>query len=142
MNRQGAGRVGSVSRASAQAIAPAPVPSPEPVPRVEPAPRAAAAPESSPEPSEAIAPARMLGDAPAPASPPRNAERVPPAPPVEPEAREFVGPDGTRMYGVPNLENDLNESLMQVRESYAELTKRRDQSIEEMEKLFDDYDNF
>ena len=46
------------------------------------------------------------------------------------------------MYGVPNLENDLAESLMQVREAYAELTERRDESIEEMEDLFDDYDNF
>ena len=65
-----------------------------------------------------------------------------PLPPVEPEAREFTAPDGTRMYGVPNLENDLADSLMQVREAYAELTKRRDQSIDEMEQLFDDYDNF
>lgn len=149
VNRQGAGRVGAVSRASAQAVAPAP--SPEPTPRAEPAPsvereptpRDEPAPESSPEPREDVAPSRMLGDEPTPALPPRRAEPVPPPPlPVEPEAREFVGPDGTRMYGVPNLENDLDESLMQVREAYAELTKRRDQSIDEMEKLFDDYDNF
>ena len=46
------------------------------------------------------------------------------------------------MYGVPNLENDLNESLQQARKAYSELTKRRDKSIEEMESLFDDYDNF
>ena len=149
VNRQGAGRVGAVSRASAQAVAPAP--SPEPTPRAEPAPsvereptpRDEPAPESSPEPREDVAPSRMLGDEPTPALPPRRAEPVPPPPlPVEPEAREFVGPDGTRMYGVPNLENDLDESLMQVREAYAELTKRRDKSIDEMEKLFDDYDNF
>ena len=160
VNRQDAGRVGAVSRASAQAIAPAPAPSPEnapraepapspenaplaePAPSPEPAPRAEPAPESSPEPREDVAPSRMLGDEPAPTPSPSRAEPVPPPPPVEPEAREFVGPDGTRMYGVPNLENDLNESLMQVREAYAELTKRRDQSIDEMEKLFDDYDNF
>lgn len=153
VNRQGAGRVGAVSRASAQAPAPAPAPAPraepapapraEPTPEPEPAPRAEPAPESRDD----LAPPRMLGDepAPAPSEPapaPQRAEPLPPPPPAEPEAREFVGPDGTRMYGVPNLENDLNESLMQVREAYAELTKRRDQSINEMEKLFDDYDNF
>ena len=54
----------------------------------------------------------------------------------------FVAPDGTRMYGVPNLENDLDASLEQAREGWADLTKRRETSIEEMEDLFDDYDGF
>ncbi|MCR9092768.1 MAG: serine protease [bacterium] len=153
VNRQGAGRVGAVSRASAQAPTPAPAPrsEPAPAPRAEPAPepapRAEATPEPEPAPRGDVAPSRMLGDQPEtapeapPAPAPQRAETPPPAP-AEPEAREFVAPDGTRMYGVPNLENDLNDSLMQVREAYAELTKRRDKSINEMEKLFDDYDNF
>ena len=78
----------------------------------------------------------------APAAPRRAQAEALSLPPVESEAREFTAPDGTRMYGVPNLENDLADSLMQVRAAYAELTKRRDQSIDEMERLFDDYDNF
>ncbi len=161
VNRQGAGRVGSVSRASARATAPSPAPAPRaepsPAPRAEPAPapraepepapRAEPTPEREPEPRGDVAPSRMLGDEPSPAPAertpaPQRAEPLPPPPPAEPEAREFVGPDGTRMYGVPNLENDLNDSLKQVREAYSELTKRRDKSIDEMEKLFDDYDNF
>ena len=46
------------------------------------------------------------------------------------------------MYGVPNFESNLADSLKDVRKAYAEITKRRDQTINEMEGLFDDYDNF
>lgn len=130
VNRQGVTRVSSVSRSQA---APAP-PAPAPV-----APSRETPSPSVPEPS---APAESA-PAPAPApAPPQRAEPLPPPPPPEPEAREFTTPDGTRMYGVPNLENDLNDSLSQVREAWAELTGRRDESIEEMDALFDDYDNF
>ena len=147
VNRQGAGRVGAVSRASAQAVAPAPSPAPtpraEPAPSVEREPTPRAEPRRSPRPSPAKTSRRRICSVTTPGlTPASRRARPPPPPPVEPEAREFVGPDGTRMYGVPNLENDLDESLMQVREAYAELTKRRDKSIDEMEKLFDDYDNF
>ncbi|MGB0618536.1 MAG: S1C family serine protease [Myxococcota bacterium] len=164
VNRQGAGRIGSVSRASARVIPsapapraeskPEPEPEPESTPRDEPSQRAEAAPEAEAERERNpnLAPSRMLGDTTesderperptAPAAPRRAQAEALPLPPVEPEASEFTAPDGTRMYGVPNLENDLADSLMQVREAYAELTKRRDQSIDEMERLFDDYDNF
>lgn len=147
VNRQGVGPVTRVSRASvAPPPAPAPPPrAPEPAPpRAEPEPRA----EPTPPRAEPMPPrAEPMPPQVEPAPEPRRAEPRPPAyepppPPPEPKAREFVGPDGTRMYGVPNLENDLDESLMQVREAYAELTRRRDQSIDEMEKRFDDYDNF
>ena len=160
VNRQGVRRVSSVSRASAVSTAPAPTPVPrnESAPAPEPAPQEAPIPPSEPAPEPPSlaeddslakpAPEPLAEPAPEPlAEPePRHAEPEPPTlaspPPPEPEAREFVAPDGTRMYGVPNLENDLAESLMQVREAYAELTERRDESIEEMEDLFDDYDNF
>jgi len=152
VNRQGVRRVSSVSRASAVSTAPAPTPVPrnESAPAPEPAPQEAPIPpsEPAPEPPSLAEDDSLAKPAPEPlAEPePRPAEPEPPMlespPPPEPEAREFVAPDGTRMYGVPNLENDLAESLMQVREAYAELTERRDESIEEMEDLFDDYDNF
>ena len=152
VNPQGVSRVSSVSRASAVSTAPAPTPVPrnESAPAPEPAPQEAPIPpsEPAPEPPSLAEDDSLAKPAPEPlAEPePRPAEPEPPMlespPPPEPEAREFVAPDGTRMYGVPNLENDLAESLMQVREAYAELTERRDESIEEMEDLFDDYDNF
>lgn len=152
VNRQGVRRVSSVSRASAESTAPVPTPVPrnESAPAPEPAPQEAPAPpsEPAPEPPSLAQDDSLANPAPEPlAEPePRPAEPEPPMlaspPPPDPEAREFVAPDGTRMYGVPNLENDLAESLMQVREAYAELTERRDESMEEMEDLFDDYDNF
>jgi S1-C subfamily serine protease len=153
VNRQGVRRVGSVSRASAVATAPVLTPAPrsEPAPAPEPAPKEALTPPSEPAPEPPSlaeddflakpAPEPLAKPAPAPLAQPEPPTLASPPPP-EPEAREFVAPNGTRMYGVPNLENDLAESLMQVREAYAELTERRDESIEEMEDLFDDYDNF
>ena len=136
VNRQGVQRVAAVSRASAT---PAPAPVPAPPVRVEPK-----RPAPAPEP-QAAEPAPKAPSAPAPRAKPAPAPQAAPAPPPpapEPQAREFTAPDGTRMYGVPNLENDLDESLMDVRAAWAELTSRRDESIEEMEDLFDDYDNF
>ena len=46
------------------------------------------------------------------------------------------------MYGVPNMENDLDEALQHARKEYAEVIKRADQSVRELEDAFDDYDNF
>jgi len=69
------------------------------------------------------------------------AERPPP-PPAEPEAREFKGPDGETMYGVPNPSIDLDDALIQAREEYQALIERADESVDEMNRLLDDYDNF
>jgi V8-like Glu-specific endopeptidase len=65
----------------------------------------------------------------------------PPSPQIErsdPRPRQFTAPDGTSMYGVPNLENDLDASLRQVRAEWADLTRRREAAIDEMDRLFDD----
>jgi hypothetical protein len=63
-------------------------------------------------------------------------------PPPEPKAREFKGPDGQTMYGVPNPTLDLHDALIQARKEYQALTERADESVEEMNRLLDDYDNF
>ena len=60
----------------------------------------------------------------------------------EPRARAFEGPDGESMYGVPNPDIDLDQALLRARERYRELIDRADESIREMERRFDDYDNF
>ncbi len=77
---------------------------------------------------------------PAPA-PPASSIR-PPAPDPEPGAREFEAPDGTRMYGVPNRENDLDDALEHARRAYADVVRRADRSVRELEAAIDDYDNF
>ena len=130
VNRQGATRVAAVAREN---MAATPAPAPAPAPRA----------ESTPTPAPQAQPEAPLVPRyePAPA-PPVRAPVAPPPPPPEPEAREFTAPDGTQMYGVPNIENDLDESLQQARTAYEELTARRDKSIKEMDELFDDYDNF
>ena len=122
VNRQGAARVASVARGNMAAPhAPAPTPSTESTPN----PPQQAQPEAPPAPGYEPAPAPSVAP-----------------PPPEPGPREFSAPDGTQMYGVPNIENDLDESLQQARTAYEELTARRDKSIKEMDELFDDYDNF
>jgi len=63
-------------------------------------------------------------------------------PPPEPKAQEFKGPDGETMYGVPNPTLDLHDALIQARKEYQALTERADESVEEMNRLLDDYDNF
>jgi hypothetical protein len=74
---------------------------------------------------------------------PRQSAPPAPAPQSAPSAaREFTTPDGTKMYGVPNMENDLHEALQEARKAYAEVLKRSDDSVREMEDAFDDYDNF
>jgi hypothetical protein len=46
------------------------------------------------------------------------------------------------MYGVPNPTIDLHEALVEARKGYQALTRRADESVDEMERLLDDYDNF
>jgi serine protease Do len=131
VNRQGVTRIAAVNRADMPAPAPEPAPAPAPV-----RPSAPVLEESAPEPERAPEPA------PAPAPAPRSEPAPAPPPPPEPEAREFTAPDGTRMYGVPNMENDLDEALQYARKEYAEVIEKADKSIREMEEAFDDYDNF
>jgi S1-C subfamily serine protease len=65
---------------------------------------------------------------------------------VEPEpesgARAFEGPNGAKMYGVPNPTIDLHDALIQARKEYQALTERADESVDEMNRRLDDYDNF
>ena len=127
VNQQGVTKVSAVAR-SAAADAPAPQATPSvPAPQAE-APRQAAPPAPAPQS--------------APSAPPAPPATVEPPPEPEPEAREFTTPDGTKMYGVPNMENDLHEALQEARKAYAEVLKRSDDSVREMEDAFDDYDNF
>ena len=46
------------------------------------------------------------------------------------------------MYGVPNPTIDLDDALIQAREGYRALIERADKSVDEMDRLIDDYDNF
>jgi serine protease Do len=66
--------------------------------------------------------------------------RVEPEP--ESKARAFEGPDGAKMYGVPNPTLDLHDALIQARKEYQALTERADESVDEMNRRLDDYDNF
>lgn len=133
VNQQGVTRVAAVARSSVAAEKPAPS-------RPAPAPErpTLSTPEPSPEPARPSAP-RIE-----PTPPPVAPRPTPPAPEPEPEpeAREFKTPDGTKMYGVPNMENDLDEALQQARKAYAEVLKRADKSVRELESAIDDYDNF
>ena len=65
-----------------------------------------------------------------------------PAPAAEPGVREFKGPNGERFYGVPNPDVDLDDTLKYARRSYRELIERANESIDEMDRLLDDYENF
>jgi serine protease Do len=147
INQQGVAHVNAVSRSSVSDVAPTP-----------PAPSASVAPVTAPEPQAASATSTDSVD-PAPQAQPQAepepdltppvaplAERSPPpapGPPApEPEAREFTGPNGETMYGVPNPTIDLDEALTQARQEYQALTERADESVDEMNRLLDDYDNF
>ena len=125
INQQGIVRIASIPRTPVPASEPAPPP---------PVPQAPGPPEHEP--------ARPLPDATAdrPSAPIVRADSPPPPP--EPQAREFSGPAGESMFGVPNQQSDLHDVLDHVREGYEELTKRADDSIDEMNQLLDDYDNF
>jgi serine protease Do len=125
VNRQGVARVSAVARSSAVAE-PAPVPL-----RAEPAPSRARARLEPPRPEPPLESASEL-------------YRAAPPPP-EREAREFSAPDGTEMYGVPNPDNDLHESLQQARKDYSALLKRAGEAFEDLKdggKFDDAYDNF
>lgn len=74
--------------------------------------------------------------------PPSKATRAVLPPPAEPEAREFKGPDGESMYGVPNPTIDLHDALPHARKGYQALIDRADESVDEMNRLLDDYGNF
>ena len=151
VNQQGVAQIRSVSRSSAATPAPqtsaastSASPSPaEPTPVLPP----------GAEPSEPAIPQMESADPTPPTEPdarpdlpptpaPTAQLDLPPPPPPEPEAREFKGPDGETMYGVPNPTIDLHEALIQVRQEYQELTERADESVNEMNRLMDDYDNF
>jgi hypothetical protein len=93
-------------------------PEPESVPRVEP--------QSDPEPM----------------AKPLVLDPLRPLPPLDPKAREFEGAKGETLYGVPNPMMDLHEALVEAREAYEALTRRADESVDEMNRLLDDYDNF
>jgi len=134
VNQQGVTRVAAIRRANAPVPTPTPAPTPAPT---RPAPERPQAPVLEPDEQ----PQAVIPEPPAPA-PPVAPRPTPPPPPPEPEAREFTTPDGTRMYGVPNMENDLDEALQLARKEYAEVIKRADQSVRELEDAFDDYDNF
>jgi S1-C subfamily serine protease len=139
VNQQGVARISAISRASGAASEPStsaastsvspPVPQPEPV-----APRGAEQTEQAIPQMESADPTPRIELEPEP-------DRPPPPPP-EPEAREFEGPDGETMYGVPNPTIDLHDALIQVRQEYQALTERADESVNEMNRLMDDYDNF
>ncbi|MCP4903504.1 MAG: trypsin-like serine protease [bacterium] len=126
VNRQGVTRVATVARSAVAAEAPA-ASRPAPVRPAPPAPR--------------VVPDRPVDPSPAQVEP----SPAPPlglAPETEPEAREFTAPDGTKMYGVPNMENDLHEALQHARKEYADVLERSEASVRDLEDAFDDYDNF
>ena len=152
VNRQGATRVAAISRSAADrepSATPSPAtPPPTPAPRAEPTPAPRRA-ESMPEPpatGSSEAPLTTGGGASDSESrsirPPVERSSPEPAPAPEPEPREFEGPDGETMYGVPNPDVDLDEALLRAREGYRQLIERADESVDEMNRLLEDYENF
>lgn len=137
VNQQGVLRVAAISRSTADDLRTAPAPAPVP-PRT-------AEPETTedPEPPRDDPPTSPSGPAPearAPEPPQPSAPRS--LPRSAPEPRAFEGPDGETMYGVPNPQSDLDETLLHAREGYRKLIERADESVREMERLLDDYDDF
>ncbi len=139
VNQQGVARVSAVSRTMvsnpepsgmAPAITPAPQAKPRPVEKADTEPAPAPAPKAEPAPD------------PKPMAKPVVPQAAPPAPPADPKAREFEGANGEKMYGVPNPTIDLHEALVEARKGYQALIERADDSVEEMDRLLDDYDNF
>ncbi len=142
VNRHAGRRVAAVSRASAARPSRAAEPPPTPAPAARPAP-APSRPEprlAEREPTPPAPPSRSAAD-PAPPAPPEPEPREP-APPPEPDFQRFEGPDGETYYGVPNPDIELDERLKYARRAHRELIERADRSVEEMDRLLDDYDNF
>jgi V8-like Glu-specific endopeptidase len=137
VNKQGVTRVNAVSRGSsatpsASPLVPAPTRSTSST-RPNESERPAGAAYTPPTTLEAADPER---------NPIPSARDLAGPPPPEPEARAFSGPNGESMYGVPNPTIDLHDALVDVRKSYQALTERADESVDEMNRLLDDYDNF
>jgi serine protease Do len=145
VNQQGVAHVSAVSRASDTVLEPAPRSPTPPAPRLAPEtpPRTVPTIEPTVEPTE-LAPRvePEIAPEPVPSVAPRAGARAAPPPPAEPKAREFKGPAGETMYGVPNPTIDLDDALIQARKAYQALIERADESVDEMNRLIDDYDNF
>jgi S1-C subfamily serine protease len=143
VNRQGIVRVSAVSRAAIPVTAPTATPTatPAPTPRVEPVAPPSVAPIAEPtsRPDDA---APRVEPVHAPDPIPQLQQKMAPPPPSDPGVREFEGPHGETMYGVPNPAIDLDDALIQARKGYEMLIERADESIQEMDRLIDDYDNF
>jgi S1-C subfamily serine protease len=151
VNQQGVAQISSISRASgatpapptsaaSTSVTPSP-PQPTPVAPRGPEPSERAIPQM--ESADPTPPIELEAEPDLPPPPaPEPEPDLPPPPGPEPEAREFRGPDGETMYGVPNPTIDLHEALIQARQAYQALTERADESVDEMNRLMDDYDNF
>ena len=144
LNRQGVSRVKAVSRASVSTRPVAPAPAPAPTPRAN---TQKAQPDPKPtNPMQPMQPekgsmTKSLAPAPQTIRKPQ-AIHEPQAPPADPGARSFAGPDGESMFGVPNPKIDLDEVLVHARSAYRDLIERADRSVDELDRLIDDYDNF
>ena len=131
VNQQGVERVAAISRASAMDSAPSASASRETPSESQ---SAAVAPPAEPTPQREIERDTASLNAPE--------TNLPDLPARESEAREFTGADGEAMYGVPNPTIDLDDALVQARKEYQALIERADESVDEMNRLLDDYDNF
>lgn len=94
--------------------------------------------DAEPTPEPRVEPAHV----PEPTVEPVAPRPEPAAPQADPKAREFEGANGEKMYGVPNPTIDLHEALVHARKGYQALIERADDSVEEMDRMIDDYDNF
>lgn len=145
VNQQGVAHVSAVSRASDAVLEPAPTSTVPPAPRFAPATPPRAEPTIEPTVESSEAEPRVESQStpePVPQVSPGVRAQAPPLPAAEPKAREFKGPAGEAMYGVPNPTIDLDDALIHARKAYQALIERADESVDEMNRLIDDYDNF
>jgi serine protease Do len=149
VNQQGVAHVSAVSRASDTVLEPAPRSPTPPAPRLAPETPPRTVPTIEPTVEATVEPTELaprvepeIAAEPVPSVAPRAGARAAPPPPAEPKAREFKGPAGETMYGVPNPTIDLDDALIQARKAYQALIERADESVDEMNRLIDDYDNF
>ena len=73
---------------------------------------------------------------------PRIRDDAPSGGQPEPGFQRFRGPRGETLYGVPNPEVGLRDTLRQARRGFRAITERADDSIHEMEDRLDRYENF